>query len=919
MRKIWRRALAIALICALAMPVWLSAGAASDGMVRVKLTRLGSNRSVTIAPSCDYYVQGNPSLRIAAGSAATISADGSQITVESGGGSAAVGSSLKLMRSRSGKAGVRFTSPSLSNLFCGDLFISASGSVLTVILNIYIEDYLYGVVGYEMSPSWPVEALKAQAVAARNYALIKMRDRKNKDYHLVDNTTNQVFKGLNTSSSYASVLRAVDETKGIALYYGGALALCYYSASNGGQTESSKNAWGGALGYCTIKDDPYDLASSGTVKSASIRKDAGGLNAQLETALKGGVAAAISAGGVAVVDVRIEAIEGIEAKNPRFSAPSRLYQTLTFAVRATVRSASGESRTGTLNVDIPSYGGVESWYGLSINSGNNETVSVEDAGDAFRVSFRRFGHGVGLSQRGAQVMAGSHGMNAAQILQFYYPGTEARKLSLTDTTSDSKVTPQYTPIALAKAASGAVIYAGASESSDRIASLGAGAGIDVYAVQGDWAAVGSGGKLGFMPVSRLTGYVPVGSTITNVGGDRWATVTAANGAVLRALPVETSSQVAALAQGDSVRLYAFSREWAAVMTEAGQTGYAPVAALTVQSVWPEATATPAPDSVIVPDAEMYAQVTADGGMALRSLALESADVVGVLGKDTFVRVLAYNSRWARVITVSGKTGYGLCAEMRVVDRSEVVVSPTATATPAPTPSATAAPEVIVPQSAMYARTLEAASVYANADVASAAVVSLAKGTYVRVLAYTHEWVRVETMAGATGFVPIGRLIVVSEKEALATPAPDPGKVTVIRGRQYRYVAGESAKMYASFSERSQLLTTLPYGAQVQIGAYNAEWGCVKSGGRIGFIRLKDLTKKSPVPKSATNVIVAQFNAETTRQGLVYGQPDTGSAAVGKLPRGLVVRVYAYNNAFAYIGVGENRGFMELRNLKIVVG
>ena len=153
MRKIWRRALAIALICALAMPVWLSAGAASDGMVRVKLTRLGSNRSVTIAPSCDYYVQGNPSLRIAAGSAATISADGSQITVESGGASAAVGSSLKLMRSQSGKAGVRFTSPSLSNLFCGDLFISASSSVLTVILNIYIEDYLYGVVGYEMSPS----------------------------------------------------------------------------------------------------------------------------------------------------------------------------------------------------------------------------------------------------------------------------------------------------------------------------------------------------------------------------------------------------------------------------------------------------------------------------------------------------------------------------------------------------------------------------------------------------------------------------------------------------------------------------------------------------------------------------------------------------------------------------------------------
>lgn len=165
-----------------------------------------------------------------------------------------------------------FQSPSDANRYCGDLILVANGTGISIVLDIFVEDYLYGVVGYEMSPSDSLEALKAQAIVARNYALRHRRDRTKYAYDLTDNSTNQTFKGLSSSSRFANVLRAVDETRGQTLYYGNSLANCYYGASNGGQTESTKNAWGGTLAYSVVRDDPYDYAGKGKLKTATIRR-----------------------------------------------------------------------------------------------------------------------------------------------------------------------------------------------------------------------------------------------------------------------------------------------------------------------------------------------------------------------------------------------------------------------------------------------------------------------------------------------------------------------------------------------------------------------------------------------------------------------------------------------------------------------
>ena len=435
-RFVWRRMICALLIAVLAFSAdWIpcaqnDAQAASDGMIRVYLTRLGSPSSIHLTPQCDYVLMVDDGYAVPAGTAVYVQAAGGSLTVTCGDWQIACGSSVRLTRTQGGNRGVRFTSPSLANLFSGDLTFYASGNAINTVLSIYIEDYLCGVVAYEMSDSYPLEALKAQAVAARNYALRQKSVRGSSYYDVTDNTSNQVFKGYN--ASYGNVINAVRGTAGLTLYAGSALASCYYTASNGGQTESTKNAWGNALSYSVVKDDPYDLQSAGKKKTAAIRRDASGLHEKLAAALKAGTAPALNAAGLAGAQVEIQSINAITPRDPKYVSPSRLYRTLTFNITVSAQ-ASGKSAQLTCDVDIPTYGAFESWYDLSINSGSNETIAVEAGADAFTVTFRRWGHGIGMSQRGAQVMARDYGASCGQILEFYYPGTTRRTLSLSDT------------------------------------------------------------------------------------------------------------------------------------------------------------------------------------------------------------------------------------------------------------------------------------------------------------------------------------------------------------------------------------------------------------------------------------------------------------------------------------------------------
>lgn len=121
-----------------------------------------------------------------------------------------------------------------------------------------IEEYLKGVVGSEIGNAH-IEACKAQAVAARTFAIAHMGS----SGEITDQSSkHQAFRASRISSSYANALQAVEETKGQVLYYNGKLcATCVYSSSNGGRIKSSQERWGGVRGYLISKEDPYDTGS----------------------------------------------------------------------------------------------------------------------------------------------------------------------------------------------------------------------------------------------------------------------------------------------------------------------------------------------------------------------------------------------------------------------------------------------------------------------------------------------------------------------------------------------------------------------------------------------------------------------------------------------------------------------------------
>ena len=119
----------------------------------------------------------------------------------------------------------------------GEFIINNMGSSLTLINNVGLEDYLKGVVPSEMPSKWNTEALKAQAIAARSYAVATRSSGKHasQGFDLVDTTADQVYGGASAEKRTTS--KAVDDTKGIVLVQNKKVLPTYYHASSGGQTK----------------------------------------------------------------------------------------------------------------------------------------------------------------------------------------------------------------------------------------------------------------------------------------------------------------------------------------------------------------------------------------------------------------------------------------------------------------------------------------------------------------------------------------------------------------------------------------------------------------------------------------------------------------------------------------------------------
>jgi stage II sporulation protein D len=145
------------------------------------------------------------------------------------------------------------------NGYRGDLVVHVRNGKLAVVNELSLERYLRGVVPWEMPSDWHAEALQAQAVVARSYALATLKP--GKDFDLYADVRSQVYGGIRAEEDTTN--RAVGATAGRVVTYGGRVATTFYHSTSGGRTSSIQAAWPKAdpTPYLVSVPDPYDAIS----------------------------------------------------------------------------------------------------------------------------------------------------------------------------------------------------------------------------------------------------------------------------------------------------------------------------------------------------------------------------------------------------------------------------------------------------------------------------------------------------------------------------------------------------------------------------------------------------------------------------------------------------------------------------------
>lgn len=268
------------------------------------------------------------------------------------------------------------------NLYRGDIVIrNGPGEKLDLIEYLSIEEYLYGVLPVEMSPDWPLEALKAQAVASRTYAMRFINP--TRDYDVTNGVEMQVYSGTNKINS--RIIDAVDSTRGEVLKYKGKLVMAFFHACCGGHTASSKSAWGEAV----IKPlfgvaDPFCKPSRHYrweyfISNSDLLKF---IQSQSSTALR---------------------VTGLKIHQKDRSGRAASFKVTTDKGHKVVSATDMRKRFGTFEF--------RSTY----------ITSITPVKGGFELAGRGWGHGVGMCQEGAKYMA-NKGKPYTRILRHYYPG-----------------------------------------------------------------------------------------------------------------------------------------------------------------------------------------------------------------------------------------------------------------------------------------------------------------------------------------------------------------------------------------------------------------------------------------------------------------------------------------------------------------
>lgn len=260
---------------------------------------------------------------------------------------------------------------------------------LTAVNEVDLEEYLYGVIKMEIDPRFPPEALRAQAVAARTYALQNLGRFAAEGYDLRATTDSQAYGGMTAEDPRTTA--AVEATRGLVMTFAGRPILAVYHTDSGGATESSEFVWGAAYPYLRGVPDPYGEDSP--AREWLSRIDLPTLESRLQRAGR-----------------PVQRISGIVIIA---TTPSGRVQT--------VRITGGHGALDLRGTDL------RTMLGVSFLRSTLFTVRMTgDEAQAVEFHGRGSGHGVGMSQWGARGQA-LRGRTYPEILQYYYQGVQLER------------------------------------------------------------------------------------------------------------------------------------------------------------------------------------------------------------------------------------------------------------------------------------------------------------------------------------------------------------------------------------------------------------------------------------------------------------------------------------------------------------
>jgi len=865
MKKLLSVVLTIVMIALVLFAFNMPTYATSGLNIRVRLSSMGLITTLAIKPSGTYNLPDGRTM--SKNTDYTLSLSGTTFSLSTGGNVvySTTDTYFKLTKMDTSKNGliIKNTNSSYGTInYLGDFTFIRSGSSFYVINCLDFETYLYGVAPHEIGEHAGAEALKAQTIAARTYAIQKISsDQSATKYDILDTSANQVYMGYSAFTPNSD--QSVNDTIGKVLMYNGSYASTNYTASNGGQTQSAADIFGGAgCPYLIVHDDEYDLRSTKASRDNVYFPNAI-TNSSADTTLDNRTLIAMqqeinlalyNAGySLSNNDYTITGFKNVELFSNRYAEPSRVYNyaKVTAFVSAYKRDATKDSANveysrsiSTAKVNL--YQGPGTSYSIAGTIDPNSRLTILERLASGWVRVSNVAGLIGYCQSSMLVpsdLCASSTTKADGAVQenieltfnvaiedirasFYANGKslDFHTIWAVETTANGlTINFRGNGHAVGMSQEGAIVMSAEGKSYDQILSFyypGTNISVASYAQNITPAPVATlipGALYGTVKLSDVNSHLNVRETAST-----------------------TAAVITTAPYGARLQILENNGTWLKIAISTGYIGYVMASYVVlddaaIPTFSPPPTAAPTPDPTAVPTAAptsapqantptpipataapttqaLYGKIsTSSTSLNVRSGSGTKYSILGTAAKGSTVQILINNvtAGWHYITLTNGTKGYVSAAYITIISSA---TEPTVTPTPVNTTTSTQAGTVKITFSSLMIRT--------GPSTSYASIGSLTNGTQVTILSKSGSWYKIRTSAGKEGYSSASYIVVNSASTvSAATTKTVNGTVNVRKG------AGTS---YATIG-------VLYKGAKVSVLSTSGSWSKISYGSGTAYV------------------------------------------------------------------------------------